>query len=87
MVSVFVVFTDMITVEFGVFVISFLVTGLLFFVVLWTFYDRRDHNFYDRQRQRHIHHCVKCGTLYTSRDRIQTDQCPECGFKNTPLRF
>jgi hypothetical protein len=25
--------------------------------------------------------------LYASRDSMQTDVCPECGFKNAPLRF
>lgn len=77
----------MITIEFGLFVIAFLVTGLLFFACLWLYYDRRDHNFYDRQRFRHVHHCVKCGTLYATRDGSGSGECPQCGFKNPSLRF
>jgi len=77
----------MITIGFGTFVIGFLVTGLLFFVAFWIYYDRRDHLFYDRQRIHHVHHCVKCGTLYASRDSKQSEACPECGFKNASLRF
>jgi hypothetical protein len=77
----------MFTVGFGVFVIAFLVTGLLFFVVLWLFYDRRDRQYYDRQRLRSVHHCVKCGTLYATRETSGTAACPKCGFKNPSLRF
>ena len=67
--------------------ISFLVIGLLFFVAVWIFYDRRDRLFYDRQRMRHVHHCVKCGTLYASRNSEDGEECPKCGFKNASLRF
>ncbi|MEX0325432.1 MAG: hydrogenase nickel incorporation protein HypA [Puniceicoccaceae bacterium] len=77
----------MITIGFGVFVTGFLVIGLLFFVALWIYYDRRDHLFYDRQRTRHVHHCVKCGTLYASRADSGTEACPQCGFRNASLRF
>ena len=76
----------MITIGFGVFVTGFLVTGLLFFALVWIYYDRRDHNYYDRQRLRHVHHCVKCGHLYASRNS-GGEACPQCGFKNASLRF
>ncbi|MGA1204957.1 MAG: hydrogenase nickel incorporation protein HypA [Opitutales bacterium] len=66
---------------------GFLVAGLLFFVAVWIFYDRRDRQFYDRQRIRHVHHCVRCGTLYAARDPEGGDNCPSCGFKNAALRF
>ena len=77
----------MISLGFSVFVIGFLVVGLLFFVAVWLYYDLRDHNFYDRQRLRHVHHCVKCGTLYATRDGQDNDNCPKCGFRNASLRF
>lgn len=77
----------MITIGFGTFVIGFLVIGLVFFVGVWLYFDNRDRIFYDRQRRRHVHHCVKCGALYTSSDGRQTGECPECGFKNPSLRF
>lgn len=77
----------MITIGFGLFVTGFLVAGLLFFAVLWLYYDRRDHNYYDRQRIHHVHHCVKCGSLYVTREGGQGEECPDCGFENAPLRF
>lgn len=66
---------------------GFLVFGLIFFVLIWLYYDRRDRLYYDYQRLRHIHHCVKCGALYTSREKDPLAPCPSCGFKNASLRF
>lgn len=77
----------MLTLGFSTFVIGFLVSGLLFFVVLWIYFDRRDRRFYDSQRIRHVHHCVKCGKVYASRNGSDDDACPECGFVNPALRF
>lgn len=77
----------MFTIGFDAFVIGFLVTGLLFFVLVWLYYDRRDRLFYDRQRLRRVHHCVKCGKLYASRDGGEQVDCPACGFRNPSLRF
>ena len=77
----------MITIGFGVFVTAFLVTGLLFFAGVWLYYDRRDHLYYDRQRLRHVHHCVKCGALYATREEGESEACPDCGFENASLRF
>ena len=76
----------MFTIGFDTFVTGFLVTGLLFFVGVWFYYDRRDRLFYDRQRLRRIHHCVKCGTLYASREAREKAECPEFGFRNPSLR-
>jgi hypothetical protein len=77
----------MITVGIDSFVSGFIVTGLVFFMLIWLYYDRRDRQYYDRQRLRHVHHCVKCGMLYTSADLDQSADCPSCGFKNPSLRF
>ncbi len=77
----------MITVGFETFITGFLVAGLLFFAVIWLWHDRRDRLFYDRQRLRRVHHCVKCATLYTVRDSGALAACPSCGFKNPSLRF
>jgi hypothetical protein len=76
----------MFTVGIEDFVTGFLVAGLVFFVLVWLYYDRRDRLFYDRQRLRHVHHCVKCDTLYTSPE-AGVVECPSCGFKNPSLRF
>jgi hypothetical protein len=67
--------------------IAFIVAGLLFFISLWLYYDRRDKIYYDRQRIRHIHHCVKCGTLYSTHEEKRQMPCPACGFGNPPLHF
>lgn len=56
-------------------------------MLIWLYYDRRDRQYYDRQRLRHVHHCVKCGKLYTSADLDQVADCPSCGFNNPSLRF
>lgn len=77
----------MISISTEDFVAWFLVSGLVFFALVWLYYDRRDRLYYDRQRQRHIHHCVKCGKLYMSSERDAPVECPSCGFKNPSLRF
>lgn len=70
-----------------VMVTSFVVLGLLFFFGIWAYYDRRDKRYYDAQRHRRTFHCVRCGKLYSSLDRSETVDCPECGFGNGSLRF
>lgn len=80
-------FWRMIIVSFETFVIAFLIAGLVFFMAIWMYYDRRDQTYYDRQRVRHVHHCVKCGTLYTSREGGMPVPCPACAFRNPSLRF
>jgi hypothetical protein len=77
----------MISVGIDSFVSGFLVAGLIFFTVIWLYYDRRDRLYYDRQRLRNVHHCVKCGKLYTSTAGDRVADCPSCGFKNASLRF
>jgi len=84
--SVFVIF-NMIPIGIEAFVTGFLAVGLVFFAVIWLYYDRRDRLYYDYQRLRHVHHCVKCGKLYTTRNPEELAPCPDCGFKNTALRF
>jgi len=68
-------------------VLCFLLMGLACFMVLWLYYDKRDKTYYDRQRLRHVHHCVKCGNLYVSRKVQEPQPCPTCGFRNPALRF
>jgi DNA-directed RNA polymerase subunit RPC12/RpoP len=81
-------FFQMISVGIEIFVSGFLAIGLLFFMLVWLYYDRRDRLYYDRQRIRHIHHCVKCGMLYTTAEEAnQLAACPGCGFRNVSLRF
>lgn len=77
----------MISVGIETFVTGFVVAGLVFFALFWLYYDRRDRVYYDQQRIRHVHHCVKCGSLYTSADPGKFADCPACGFRNPSLRF
>ena len=74
-------------IEWGLLLTIFLIVGLLFFCLVWIYYDRRDRLYYDHQRQRSIHHCIKCGTLYSSRGNGDPVKCPACGFHNPSLRF
>jgi len=36
----------------------------LFFLGLWLYYDRRDHQRFERKRRRHTYHCIRCNHLY-----------------------
>lgn len=76
-------------VEMGIesFFTGFLVAGLLMFSGVAIYYDRRDRAYYDGQRRCHVHHCVKCGKLYTSNETDALVACPDCGLKNSALRF
>lgn len=76
-------------VEIGIegFFTVLLVLGLLLFLAVSAYYDNRDRLYYDAPRRRHVHHCVKCGKLYTSSETGLQVACPECGFKNSALRF
>ena len=77
----------MIEVSLEFFATVFVMIGMVFFVFLWLFYDRRDRIYYDRQRLKHVHHCAKCGHLYTSRFSTGTAPCPNCELPNPPLHF
>lgn len=57
------------------------------FVVLWIYSDRRDRNFYDRQRRKITFHCVRCDQLYTEKAGIELADCPKCGHRNVRLKF
>ena len=77
----------MFSVTLEVFVLVFLTSGLLGFMLLWLYYDRRDKRYYDKQRVRRSYFCVRCECLYSSGQRTEVVPCPKCGFKNSPLRF
>lgn len=70
-----------------VLVALFVFAGLLFLMGIWLFYDRRDKAYYDLVRVRHVHNCVKCGSLYQSREQEKAVACPNCGQVNGRLRF
>lgn len=72
---------------FPVFVILFLLSGLLLFVGLWLYYDLRDRKYYDRKRLLSVYHCVRCGHLYSLREMKKPAACTRCGFVNDSLKF
>lgn len=72
---------------FPLFIILFLVSGLLLFAGLWLYYDQRDRKYYDRKRQLSVYHCVRCGYLYSQRDIRKPAACVRCGFVNDSLKF
>jgi hypothetical protein len=78
----------MVSLSFATCIIAFLVAGMALFAILWLYYDARDRRYYDQQRVRHVHFCVRCNQLYGSRcGHDATAPCPHCGHAATPLRF
>lgn len=77
----------MIELSLSVVITTFLCLGLVFFFLLWSYYDRRDRSYYDSQRHRRSFHCVRCGQLYSSREKGEKVDCPNCGHENASLRF
>jgi hypothetical protein len=70
--------------------IDVLVYGLVLlgtFGFLWVYYDRRDREFYDRQRRKITFHCIRCDHLYTQPPGTETAPCPQCRHVNTRLKF
>jgi len=54
---------------------------------LWFFYDLRDRGMYDRERRKAIFHCIRCDKLYAAKAGTETCPCPDCGFRNSRLKF
>ncbi|OIR07398.1 hypothetical protein GALL_103560 [mine drainage metagenome] len=60
----------------------------LFFLVLWLYYDRRDHRMFEGERRKTAFHCIRCDTLYSAKAGVgETCPCPKCGHMNARLRF
>jgi len=57
------------------------------FLVLWLYYDRRDHASFERERRRTTFHCIRCDRLYTAPAGAELYPCPRCGHENSRLRF
>ena len=41
----------------------------------------------ERRLKTSTFHCLKCDSVYTSQAENLTAACPNCGYKNTKLRF
>ncbi len=57
------------------------------FLVLWLYYDRRDHRRFERERRKTTFHCIRCDQLYTAPVGTELSPCPRCAHENTRLRF
>ncbi|MDR2980724.1 MAG: hypothetical protein LBV12_00590 [Puniceicoccales bacterium] len=73
--------------EFDAFAAAFLSLGLVFFLGLWFFYERREAILNQRRRHTTVFHCIKCDLIYTRSRRRETATCPRCGFTNSRLKF
>ncbi len=59
----------------------------LTFLVLWLWYDRRDHQRFEIERRKTTFHCIRCDALYSAPAGTGLSPCPKCGHKNARLRF
>jgi hypothetical protein len=60
--------------------------GLLF-LSMWLYYDRRDHERFERERRKTTFHCIRCDRLYTGPAEAELGACPRCGHPNARLRY
>jgi hypothetical protein len=60
--------------------------GVLF-LVLWQWYDRRDHRTFEQERRKTTFHCIRCDQLYTALVGTEVAPCPHCRHENTRLKF
>jgi hypothetical protein len=67
-------------------VIYCLITGAVF-LGLWLWYDRRDHQRFERERRKTTFHCIRCGALYAAPSGQELAPCPRCAHENARLRF
>ena len=67
--------------------IIFTVFGISCIFGLWLYYDHRDRNLYQAQRERAVFHCVRCRHLYSSTKAQYDVSCPKCNLKNDHLQF
>ena len=65
----------------------FMALGLGFMYALWLYYDVRDARMNTHHRAQAIFYCVKCCVIYTASDTADIAECPDCGLKNTRLKF
>jgi len=73
--------------DFTVGAVVYCLLVLVFFLGVWSYYDRRDHALFEAERRKLTFHCIRCGQLYTAKARRGTANCPQCGHTNTRLKF
>lgn len=75
----------MFAISLEVFFVIFLSLGLMVFLALSIYYDRRDTCMRTQIDSRTVYHCIRCGRIYSAHK--DDGACPECGFENKRLQF
>ena len=57
------------------------------FLGLWSYYDRRDHRRFEKERRKTTIHFIRFDAIYSGSDGIELLKCPRCGPENVRLRF
>lgn len=63
---------------------SVILLAFLLSAVLW---ERSYVRAYRERLRENVYHCLKCGSIYTSRDKGESASCPVCGYRNGRLKF
>ena len=58
-----------------------------FYLVIWLYYDHRDHARYEAERRKTVFHCIRCDRLYTDKRGTDLSPCPRCHHPNSRLKF
>lgn len=67
--------------------VFFCVAAGIFFLVLWLYYDRRDHELFEKERRKTSFHCIRCDHLYAAKTGTEECECPRCGHRNLRLKY
>ena len=73
--------------EFSLLVMGYCLTVAALFLMLWLYYDRRDHARFEAERRRTTFHCVRCDHVFAVTGKHVTATCQKCGHENARLRF
>jgi len=49
--------------------------------------SRRQNKDYEKLAKTETFHCLRCDCVYTAESGSDAQPCPNCGYKNTKLRF
>lgn len=60
---------------------------LSFIIGLWLYFDHCEKDRFEKRRLWGIFHCIKCGRIYTYKDKQAHVPCPDCSFKNNNLKY
>lgn len=64
-----------------------LLGAVLFGLLVWGYYNRRERMLTDHRRYRTVFHCIRCGKIYSRPRQRETSVCPHCGLTNSRLKF